>query len=102
MSNSLEEIKEKMTANPIYSDNESMFKAFLCLAVCLIEDDDQRNNFHEDTGHNLSSLVPKTSIEAMMDFPGMEDEMLTAWLDWVAENTWGLEGDDEVADIILS
>ena len=72
-----------------------MMPAFLGCAGFAIGKDEIRSQFEKDTGFKFESLSRRSPIEKMVDkATGRESEMFLAFLDWVALNMWGIEGQE--------
>lgn len=69
-----------------------MPEAWLGCVSWAIGKPEMREQFKQDTGLDLSSLVSRDPISAMIDRQtGRERDMLLKFCDWVTENIWGAE-----------
>lgn len=72
-----------------------MAGAFIACAQWSISVDAIRERFTKDTGLNFD-FVGQQGINRMIDEAcGTEAAVFNAYLDWVAENIWGTEDDEE-------
>jgi len=88
---------EGMKKQPAYTeDNPVMQGAFLACARWASGEKKFTDTFKEDTGYDLLSVIRSAPLESMIDeATGYTKTVFFAWLDWVSENVWGEEGEED-------
>lgn len=90
-----------MTNIPFGWDDPLLMGAFMACAVSTATLTSAVDSFQKDTELNLGAFVSRAPIERMVDqATGADRGVFVAWLDWVAEHVWGLDGAEEPEDQI--
>lgn len=67
-----------------------MLSAYLGLVQWLIGQEWAREQFKQDTGHDLMRVLGARGIESMVDkATGHDVAVVGAWADWVTRTQWG-------------
>jgi len=67
-----------------------MLPAWIGLVSYAIRQNEIRQQFKKDTGHDLAMLVNRSPIARMVDEAvGLDRTLISAFADWVTVNLWG-------------
>ncbi len=71
---------------------DHMVDAFLGLVFFAVSIAQITNKFKDETGIDILDVIRAKGINEMIDkASGRQKDAIVKWLDWIAENLWGLE-----------
>jgi len=71
-----------------------MAGAFISFVHYAILDESFQRDFHEDTGLNIMSVIPKSTMGGLVDeATGYTHDILSRFMEWLTINHWGVENE---------